>query len=365
MDNPGFRFHLVAKSAADCRDTMIEGESGILACSPPGFRPEYSPTKRRLTWPNGAMAVHYSSEEPDALRGPQCHGWWADEVASWKYPTETWDMLSFGARLGSHVQGVITTTPKPIPLIKSLCKQATPHGPVRLTRGSTYDNRANLAPTFYKRIVEEYEGTRLGRQEIHGEILDDNPNALWTREMIDENRIQRVDMTSIVQVITAVDPAATSNKESDDTGIVTGGRDRRSPRHYYVLADNTQKAARPEKWARVACRSFDRWSANIMVAEKNNGGEMVEHTIHTVDPSIPVRLVTASRAKHTRAEPVSSLYEQGRVHHVGSFPDLEDQMCEWEPGDDSPDRMDALVWLISALKSAGGGLRTGLDVKPR
>jgi phage terminase large subunit-like protein len=328
------RIALVAPTAADARDVMVEGESGILAVSPASERPTYEPSKRRLTWANGAIATTYSADEPDRLRGPQHGAAWCDEVAAWKYPA-AWDMLMFGLRLGSDPRCLATTTPKSVPLMRAIA--ADPHTIV--TRGRTYDNAANLAEAFLAAIVRKYEGTRLGRQELDGEDLEDNPGALWQRARIDELRV--VKAPELVRVVVAVDPAATSGEDSDETGIVTQGRG--VDEHGYVLADDSLRGT-PDAWGRAAVRAYHLHRADRIVAEANQGGEMVAHVIHTVDPNVPVTLVHASRGKQTRAEPVSALYEQGRYHHVGCFAHLEDQMCQWEPGLASPDRMDALVW---------------------
>lgn len=332
------RIHLVAPTAADARDTMVEGESGILACSPPWNRPTYEPSKRRITWPNGAQATLFSAEEPERLRGPQCDAWWADELAAWKYQKETWDMLQFGARLGRDPRGVITTTPKPHPLIKELVSRPD----VFVTRGHTADNAANLAPGFMAAIEARYAGTRLGRQELSGEILDDNPNALWTRQSIEDARSQKAPELS--RVVVAVDPSATST--GDEAGIVVAGKGEDG--RLYVLGDDSIQGS-PAQWAKAAVVAFHRHECDRLVYESNQGGEMVAQTIKTVDASVPLRAIHASLGKHTRAEPIAALYEQGRVSHVGTFSALEDEMCEWEPGAASPNRMDALVYALTEL----------------
>lgn len=341
------RVGLIAPTAADARDVMVEGESGILACSPPDFRPLYEPSKRRLTWPNGAVATLFSAEEPDRLRGPQHDFIWADEPAAWKYP-ETWDMAMFGLRLGTNPQVVATTTPRPTRLIRDLV--ADP-GTV-VTRGTTYENARNLAPAFLTAIVKKYEGTRLGRQELNGEILDDNPGALWSRNVIEALRVR--EHPPLLRIVVGVDPAVTSDPESDETGIVVAGVD--AAGHYYVLADASLQGT-PLTWATAVKRVYDQYRADRVVAEKNNGGELVEANLRTVDRTLSYRGVWASRGKQTRAEPISSLYEQGKVHHVGTFPLLEDQMCDWAPdsGDPSPDRMDALVWAMTELTQSTTG----------
>jgi len=353
--------HLVGRTAADVRDTMIEGESGLLAVckGDQNNMPDYEPSKRRITWPNGAIAITFTAAEPDALRGPQCDCYWADELASWRYARETWDMLQFGARLGMHVRGVITTTPRPVRLIKELIQDNTTF----LTRGTTIQNKSNLAPSFMKIIYDRYKGTRMGRQELNGEVLEDNPNALWRRSDIDKGRITNTPDFTIIKV--GVDPAATSNDDSNATGIVVAAKDNQDPPHFYILDDMTQEAATPKQWGEAAIAAYNKYGADAIVPEINNGGEMVEFTLETIDPNVVVRPVHASRGKITRAEPVSTLYEQGRVHHIGTFPELEDQLCDWEPGMDSPDRLDALVWAITSCNSFEQHyVATGLDVNP-
>ncbi|AFV22779.1 hypothetical protein Mpsy_0568 [Methanolobus psychrophilus R15] len=341
------RIALVAPTAADARDTMVEGESGILSVCPPWNRPVYEPSKRRLTWPSGAKALLFSAEEPDRLRGPQHDTAWCDEIAAWKYPDRTWDMLQFGLRLGDDPRAAITTTPRPIPLVKALLNDPNTH----VTRGSTYENLSNLAPAFIDVIISRYEGTRLGRQELNAEILDDNPDALWTREMIEDARVSKV--PDLLRIVVGVDPAVTSNEASADTGIVVAAVDERG--EYYVLGDYTIHST-PKKWAQEIIAAYYKHSADRVIGEVNNGGELVEYTLRTIDPNVSYRSVRASRGKQTRAEPISALYEQGKVHHVGSFPALEDQMCDWVPGEgSSPDRVDALVWALSELSRSRFG----------
>lgn len=345
------RVALVAETAADARDVMVEGESGILASSPPWFYPKYEPSRRRLVWPNGAIATTYSGKEPDQLRGPQHDGAWADEPAKWQYADEAWDNLEFGLRLGDLPQVVATTTPRPIKLIKELV--ADPQTVV--TGGSTYENRPNLAASFIHRVVRKYEGTRLGRQELHAVILDDNPNALWKRvEMIDDHRVGLGDLPDLVRIAVAIDPPANSDEESAEAGIIAGGVDARG--HGFILADGSLHAS-PSGWATAAVTLYKLHRGDRIIGEVNNGGDMVENTIRTlrdekdrpIGKLIPFTAVHASRGKVARAEPVSALYEQKLVHHVGQFPDLEDQMCNWVPGMPSPDRLDALVWLLTWL----------------
>jgi phage terminase large subunit-like protein len=325
---------------------MIEGESGILAVCPEWERPVYEPSKRRLTWPNGAMATAYSAEEPDRLRGPQHTHAACDEVAAWARP-ETWDMLMMGLRLGVHPQVVCATTPKAVPLLKAI--RSSPG--VVVTRGRTLDNAANLAPSFLSGLMARYEGTRLGRQELEGEDLDDNPDALWSREGIDACRLR--EPPELVRVVVAIDPAATSKDSSDETGIVVAGlgTDGRG----YVLADRSGRF-KPDAWARRAVEAFHEFRADRIIAEGNQGGEMVAHVLGTVEAGLPLRIVHATRGKATRAEPIAALYEQGRVSHVGGLPQLEDQLCTWTPGGSSPDRLDALVWALTELMLGRGDL---------
>ncbi len=345
------RIALVAETAADARDVMVEGESGILACHPKDFRPVYEKTNRKLTWPNGSVAFLYNATEPDQLRGPQHHAGWVDELAKFRYMQECWDQLQFGLRLGVHPKVLVTTTPRPLPLIKKLVNDEDTF----VTRGATLDNAANLATNTLKQLYERYGSTRLGRQELEGEILGDIPGALWNRDSIDGARIKEAPK-DLERVFVAVDPAASSEENSDENGIVVVAL-ARDPDGYargYVLEDGSLKGS-PEEWARQAVRLYRKWSADKIIAEKNNGGEMVSSVIRAVDRSVPIKLVHASRGKVVRAEPISALYEQGRVHHVGMFDKLEDQMCLFSVDNirnsstGSPDRVDALVWGLSEL----------------
>jgi predicted phage terminase large subunit-like protein len=337
------RIALVAPTALDARSVMVEGESGLLSIGPPRQRPFYEPSLHRLTWPNGAVATLYSADEPNRLRGPQHDLAWCDELAAWRYPA-AWDMLMFGLRLGQDPRTVVTTTPRPIRLVRELL--ADPK--VAVTRGRTEENKDNLAPAFLEQIVRRYHGTRLGRQELDGELLDDMPGALWTHALIDSARVTQA--PDLARVVVAIDPAVSSHEGSDETGIVVAGRDRDG--HGYVLADASGHYA-PAEWARRAVALYAEHQADRIVAEVNNGGEMVEATLRVVDPSVPFAAVHASRGKVARAEPVAALYEQGRVHHLGALPRLEDQMCAFtsdgDAGGGSPDRVDALVWALTDL----------------
>lgn len=338
---------LVGATAADVRDSMIElGESSIMKIARPGEVPIFEPSKRRLTFPNGAVAVAFSGKEPDLLRGPQHDTAWVDELAKFAYPQETWDNLMFGLRLGDNPQVFITTTPRPIPIIKKLLK----HPKTIDVRFSTFSNAENLSPKFLAEVKELYEGTRLGRQELEGEMLEDNPGALWQRDTIEHLRVD--DAPSLYRVVVAVDPAVTSGTGADETGIIVAGI--ASNGHCYVLADKSIQGT-PHAWALATSTAYYLFKADRVIGEVNNGGELVEVNLRTVNKTIPFRAVHASRGKRIRAEPISSLYEKGTVHHVETFPQLEDQMCEWVPGEESPDRMDALVYAITALTGKGAG----------
>jgi len=336
--------HLVGATAADVRDIMVEGESGLLNISPKWDKPIYHASKRKVTWSNGAYALLFSADEPDRLRGPQCEKAWADELASWRYP-DAWDQLQFGLRLGTNPQCIVTTTPRPTKIIRELAKDET----TVITKGSSYENRGNLAPAFFDKIIKKYEGTRLGRQELDAEILEDVEGALWSSRLIDPYRLTTA--PQLIKIVIAIDPAVTSNKKSNETGIIAVGYNNiKGTRHYYVL-DDYSGTYTPNQWATKSIQMFDFLEANEMIAETNNGGDLVETVIKSIDASIPYRKVHASRGKVTRAEPVVGLYEQGRVHHVGSLAKLEDQMTTWDAGagDPSPDRIDALVWGVTAL----------------
>lgn len=343
------RFALVAPTAGDARDVMVEGESGILAISPPWERPRYEPSKRRLTWPNGAVATLFSADEPERLRGPQHDAAWCDEVASWRYP-EAWDMLMFGLRLGTDPRVVVTTTPRPTMLLRELVADPS----VVVTRGTTYENSVNLAQGFLEQIIRRYQGTRLGRQELEAELLEDMPGALWNRGIIEGSRVRAA--PSLIRVVVAIDPAVTATADADETGIIVAGKDGRG--HGWVLADSSGRY-HPTEWARTAISAYRAHSADRIVAEVNNGGDMVEATLRMIEPDVPFTAVRASRGKVTRAEPIAALYEQGRVHHLGAFPELEDQMCAFVADTRgsirvasnacSPDRVDALVWALTDL----------------
>lgn len=340
--------HLIAPTAADIRGVMIEGISGILSCYPPNQGPLYEPSRRhKLTWPNGNVAFGFSADEPERLRGQNCCRFWADELAAWRFGGDAWDQLVFGFRIGDDLRGVVTTTPKPINLVRELIA----HRACVTTRASTYENRPNLAPGFFADIIQKYEGTRIGRQELMAELLDDIPGALWTRAMIDAHRIklEEVRWNLVDRIVVAIDPANTAKPESDETGIVVAGLTR--SQHVIILDDASCRES-PAGWAKRAVDAFQQWKADCVVAEVNSGGDLVISNIQGYAANTPCRAVRASRGKKKRAEPVAMLYEQGRVHHVGFFPELETQMCEWTPqteDEQHDDRMDACVWAVTAL----------------
>jgi predicted phage terminase large subunit-like protein len=358
------RIGLVAETSADGRDVMVEGESGILAVSHPDSYPLYESSKRRLTWPNGTIATLYDACVPDQLRGPQHDLVWIDELAKFGEAQKVFDQMMLGLRIGAHPRWIATTTPRPIPLIKTLVGaaefpppanspnanlRASPQGAGRIyvTRGRSEENSGNLAPIFREAVIERYRGTRLGRQELDAEILEDMPGALWTRGRIDETRVGVA--PELTRIVVGVDPAASSGDGANETGIIVMGLARNG--HAYVLQDCSLQGS-PDAWARRAVNAYRQWAADCLVAEANQGGEMVTHVIHSI-ADIPVKLVRATRGKYVRAEPVSALYEQGRVHHAGVFQELENQMVAFTAGasvdGSSPDRVDALVWAATEL----------------
>ncbi len=348
------RIALVGRTSADCRKTMIEGEAGLLSLFPPSERPIYEPSRRQVTFANGAIAITYSSEEPDLLRGPAHDFAWVDELASFFDANvdetqggsegTTWSNLQMGLRLGDNPQQVVTTTPKPLKLIRQLLASDS----TVTTRGTTYENRANLAPAFFSQIISKYEGTRLGRQELNAEVLEDIEGALWRRSWIDAQRRPSVKPRDLQRIVVAIDPAVTTNEDSDDTGIVVAalGTDGRG----YLLDDLTCRLS-ADGWASRAVAALEARGGDRIIAEVNNGGDLVERVIRTVDRRVPYRAVHASRGKITRAEPIAALYEQGRISHVGVFLELEDELTSYSgaPGEKSPNRLDALVWAFTEL----------------
>ena len=344
---------LIAETSKDARDVMIEGDSGLLACHPPAFRPIYEPSKKRLTWPNGARGYIYNGTEPNQLRGPQFDKAWCDEIAKFTHVEEVWNNLTLGLRKGDNPQVVVTTTPRPMKFLRTLRDDF--HTVV--TTGSSYDNASNLSPNWFRKIREKYEGTRLGRQELHAEIIDDNPYALWNLGLIDEGRIgHKEKLPSAEQMVIAVDPPVTTGENADECGIIAGFR---SGEDYYIINDKSCQGLSPTEWASRAVSLYHTMNADCIVAEVNQGGDLVEAVIRQVDANVPIKLVRATRGKVVRAEPIAALYEKRRVHHVGSFATLEDQMCDFTSDFDkkksgySPDRVDALVWLLAKLSGRG------------
>jgi phage terminase large subunit-like protein len=313
----------------------------LLGCLSPDQVKIWNRSMGELIMANGSRFKLFSADEPDRLRGYQHHRAWCDELASWRYP-DAWDQLLLGLRLGDDPRVIVTTTPRPVMLIRSLL---TRDG-VYVTRGSTFENEQNLAPAALAQLRERYEGTRMGRQELYADVLEDVPGALWHRSIIDEDRVERA--PELQRVVVAIDPAVTSGESADETGIVVAGLG--VDGHGYVLADRTCRLS-PDGWARRATIAYDEFEADRIIAEVNNGGDLVERVIRTIGGSYAYRAVRASRGKITRAEPVAALYEQHRVHHVGGFAALEDQQCMYTPDgyDGSPDRVDALVWAITEL----------------
>lgn len=342
LANPGVRIAVAAPTAADARDTCIEGQSGLLGILPQTCIKAWNRSLGELILTNGTRYKAFSADEPDRFRGPQHHRAWCDELAAWKYP-DAWDQLLFGLRLGENPQAVVTTTPRPTPLIRGLMKDQR----TVITKGSTFDNAANLAPSALAQLKEKYEGTRLGRQELNAEILDDLPGALWTRQTIQYARAA----PEMSRVVVAVDPSgASGNEDGDSIGIVVAGRG--IDGRFYVLEDATCDLG-PAGWGRRAVDRYHAHKADRIIAERNFGGAMVESVIRTADKNVPVKLVTASRGKAVRAEPIAALYEQKRVSHLLGMDALEDQMMQMTltgyMGEGSPDRVDALVWALSEL----------------
>ncbi|WP_051201504.1 DNA-packaging protein [Paracoccus aminophilus] len=350
-DAPGRakRVALVAETFDQGRDVMVFGDSGIIACSPPDRRPIWEAGRRRLVWPNGAVAQVFSAHEPEALRGPQFDAAWVDELAKWKKAEETWDMLQFALRLGEHPQQVITTTPKNVGVLKAILRNPS----TVATHAPTEANRAYLAESFLAEVQARYAGTRLGRQELEGVLLEDIEGALWTTAMIEGARVEAA--PALDRIVVAVDPSVTGGKASDACGIVVAGVvTAGAPQEWraYVLEDATVRGG-PSDWARAAIAAMARHGAERLVAEVNQGGDLVESVIRQIDPLVPFRALRAGRGKGLRAEPVAALYEQGRVRHLRGLGALEDQMCRMTvrgfEGKGSPDRVDALVWAIHEL----------------
>lgn len=348
------RIALIAPTLNDAREVMINGPSGLRHLGPKTAWPVFESSRRRLSWPNGAEGYVFSAEDPDSLRGPQFEAAWADEFAAWSYPQETLDTLMMGLRLGEKPRLMVTTTPRPIPALKALVKRPG----VALTRSATSDNSANLAESFLPAMRAAYGGSLLGRQELEGLLIEDPQGALWTRKDI-ENAC-RDDPVDPQRIIVAVDPPATGHDRSDECGIIVAGASGEgSDRTASILADRSFGPAKPSAWAEAVVTAFDGFEADCIVAESNQGGDMVGAVLKAVRPGLPVKLVRASRGKRARAEPVAALYSAGRVRHAGRFPALEDQMCAFgspEAGSQSPDRVDALVWAVTDLLMTQRGL---------
>jgi len=338
------RVHLIGRTVGDVRSVMIDGESGILNCSPNDFRPYYEPSKRLLTWPNGSVALTFSSDSPEMLRGPQCELIWADELGAWSRGDYTWSMAMFGLRLGKHPRAIITTTPRPKKFIRKLSQNRH----TIVTRGSTKENKANLSPIFMQQIFDEYGGTSLGRQELDGELLDEMPGAIFTRQSIDDNR--RSCVPDLGRIVIAVDPAVTAHERSHESGVVVCGIDENS--HFYIL-DDASKVAPPDQIMASAVRLYHEHMADCIVVEVNQGGDLWRKIINQIDPTVAIQEVRASKGKHTRAQPIASRFEQGKVHFCKSMHELADQLCNFVPGssDNDDDRLDAMVWGITELDS--------------
>lgn len=355
LRNPNTISAVVAPTHGDLRRVCFNGPSGLLSIIPKECfidskeQKGYSSSTSEIRLFNGSKIIGYAAIEPDRLRGPQFHRAWCDELAAWRY-SETFDQLMFGLRLGDNPQCLITTTPKPTKLIRQLVERKDVH----VTKGSTFENEANLAESALQMLRERYEGTSLGRQELFAEILDDVEGALWNQALIEESRLPNDTEKELSQIIVAIDPAVTANENSDETGIVVVGKDHNN--EYYVLEDLSGRHT-ADKWGKIAVNAYYEWEADRVVAEVNNGGDLVERLIRNIDPNIPYRSVRATRGKIVRAEPIAALYEQRRVHHIGIYPELETQMCSYT-GDikTSPDRLDALVWGLSELNKSLGNV---------
>lgn len=355
LRNPNSICAVVAPTHGDLRRVCFGGNSGLLSIIPDECYAKsrdfkgYSSSLSEIRLHNGSKIVGYAAQEPERLRGPQFHRAWCDEIAAWRYP-EAYDQLMFGLRLGDNPKCVITTTPKPTPLIKQLVEREDTF----VTTGNTFENEKNLAPSALKMLRERYEGTALGRQELYAEILEDLEGALWSQKLIEESRLSEDTDRELSKIIVAIDPAVTANADSDETGIVVVGKDHNN--EYYVLDDLSGKHS-ADKWGRIAINAYYEWEADRIVAEVNNGGDLVERLLRNIDPNVPYRSVHATRGKLVRAEPIAALYEQRRVHHMGIYPELESQMCTYT-GDTniSPDRMDALVWGLTELSKSQGNV---------
>lgn len=351
------RIAIVAESFGEGRDTCIEGESGLKTLHP---ELEWNRSFGEMTFPSGAKGKIFSAEDPESLRGPNNYFAWCDEIAKWRYLKLTWDNLMMTMRKGKRPRTIITTTPRPLPFLKALKARPSTH----LTTGRTYDNFANLSPVFIEQIIKPYEGTELGRQELNAEDIEDMAGALWQRTKIEQLRL--VKAPDLTRIATGIDPNNVTGS-GDDAGIITAGvglcycKGKDQPEiHGFVLSDDTTSGG-PRRWAADSVTAYHKYDADLLVAEDNNGGEMVEVTIGTIPHAPPVKRIHASRGKHTRAQPVALLYEQGKVHHVGSFARLEDELCSWVPGMESPNRLDALVWVLTELMITGAPVQRVMD----
>ncbi len=348
------RVALVGETIEQVRAVMVEGESGLMAVTPPDRRPDFLATRKKLVWPNGAEAMLVSAASPEAMRGPQFDCAWADELAKWRRCREAWDMLQFCLRMGERPRQVVTTTPRDNDVLVEIMEAP---GTV-VTRAPTEANRAHLAPDFLNRLKSRFGNTSLGRQELEGELVREVAGALWTPAMIDAARVN--DVPDLDRVVVGVDPPMTAGPDADECGIVVAGLIRKGEPgewNVFVLADESRAGLGPAAWARVAAEAYRDHQADRLVAEVNQGGDLVETVVRQVDPHVSYRAVRATDGKRMRAEPVAALYEQGRVHHVGALPELERQMCRFVAGRGngikSPDRLDALVWAVTELMFGG------------
>lgn len=340
------RIALVSKTIGEARSVMVEGTSGLLEIHPPVERPLFEPTRQRLVWPNGTSAMLYGADHFDRLRGPQFDAAWIDELAKFRYPEEAWNQLTLALRLGTDPRCIITTTPRPIPLLEKLLVRDD----VVVTKGTTFENRRNLAPAYLEQIVKQFEGTRLGAQELYAELLTERQGALWHRDLIQyrEPPYDEKGIPKLARIVIAIDPATTHHEESDETGIVVAGLS--DDKCAYVLEDLSGRLS-PGDWGQRVCEVYRRLKADRVVAEINKGGDLVERILRSIDPTVPYKAVRATRGKSTRAEPVAALYEQSRVFHARPLSLLETQLCTYVPGvtAKSPDRLDAMVWALTDL----------------
>lgn len=361
LSTPNCYIGIIGQTIAAVRDVCLEGESGLLSVLPSEQYTtgggKYNRSLGQLRLQNGSRAFSFSGTDPEKLRGFQSHYLWMDELAAWQYPQSTFDMALLGMRLGQHPRMVITTTPKPAPLVVDLVNRSRKEpDKVRITTGSTFDNAANLPDSQLAALRARYEGTTLGRQELYAELILDDPNALWSRDLIDKNRVKEfaIKPNSMVEIVVAIDPSMSALGERDsETGMIVAGRNAQG--QCYIFEDATMLRPSPDAWAKRAIDRYHHYQANKIVAEVNQGYDLVENLLRTTDDKVPLKKVYATRGgKFLRAEPIAALYEQGRVHHVGIFPQLEDQMTQWIPGKPSPDRLDAMVWAVTQLMLGGG-----------